>query len=123
MARHNDLGKWGEQVAREYLITRGYTIVKHDNREGHYEIDLIAIKGNRIVFVEVKTRIDGSFDPLDAITPQKIRRICSAANAYVIRYNYPHEVQFDVITVVGSPDASYKVEHIPDAFQPPLRTY
>ena len=44
MARHNDLGAWGESIAREYLITRGYTIIEHDKRMGHYEIDIIALK-------------------------------------------------------------------------------
>ncbi len=123
MARHNDLGQWGETVAREYLITRGYTIIEQDTRSGHYEIDIIALKGNRIIFVEVKTRLAGSFDPLEAITQQKISRICRAADSYVVRYNYPHEVQFDVIAVTGSPETGYKIEHIPDAFQPPLRSY
>ena len=71
MARHNDLGAWGESIAREYLITRGYTIIEHDKRMGHYEIDIIALKGNRIIFIEVKTRLAGSFDPLEAITTKK----------------------------------------------------
>lgn len=123
MARHNQLGAWGEAIAREYLITRGYTIIEQDTRKGHYEIDIIALKGNRIIFIEVKTRLAGSFDPLDAITVQKINNICRAADAFVRRYNYPHEVQFDVIAVKGSPDTSWEIEHIPDAFDPPLRGY
>lgn len=123
MAQHNDLGQWGEKVAREYLITRGYTIIEQDTRKGHYELDIIAIKGNRIIFVEVKTRSAGSFDPLEAITQQKISRICSAANSFVIHYQYPHEVQFDIIAIVGNPETGYTIEHIPDAFTPPLRGY
>lgn len=123
MAQHNDLGQWGEKVAREYLITRGYTIVEQDTRKGFYELDIIAIKGNRIIFAEVKTRSAGSFDPLEAITPQKISRICSAANSFIVQYQYPHEVQFDIIAVIGNPQAGHKIEHIPDAFVPPLRGY
>jgi putative endonuclease len=123
MAQHNELGAWGEKVAREYLIVKGYTIVEKDTRRGHFEVDVIALKDNRIIFVEVKTRTSGSFDPLDAITPQKIRNICRAANSYVRIYNYHHEVQFDVIAIVGSPDGGYEIEHIPDAFQPPLSGY
>lgn len=80
MARHNDLGAWGENIAREYLITRGYTIIEHDTRMGHYEIDIIALKGNRIIFIEVKTRLSGSFDPLEAITPKKIMHIHLSEN-------------------------------------------
>ena len=44
MAQHNDLGKWGEELAREYLIINGYTLVATDNRNGHFEIDIIALK-------------------------------------------------------------------------------
>lgn len=56
MADHNDFGAWGERIAREYLITKGYTIIDYDTRKGFFEIDIIALKDNRIVFVEVKTR-------------------------------------------------------------------
>ena len=42
-----------------------------------------------------------------------------AANAYVIAHNIPHEVQFDIITIIGTPD-DYILEHIPDAFSAPL---
>ena len=123
MARHNDLGAWGESIAREYLITRGYTIIEHDKRMGHYEIDIIALKGNRIIFIEVKTRLAGSFDPLEAITTKKISNICRAADSFVKQYNYPHEVQFDIIAITGSPDTSCEIEHIPDAFVPPIGGY
>lgn len=123
MASHNELGKWGEQIAREYLITNGYTIVEHDTREGHFEVDFIVMKGNRIIFIEVKTRSTDFVDPLKAVTPQKIKRICTAANTFVRRYNIPHEVQFDIIAVTGSPDGTHELLHIPDAFRPPLRGY
>ena len=45
-----------------------------------------------------------------------------AANAFVNHYNVPHEVQFDIITITGTQD-NYKIEHYPDAFYPPLRSY
>ena len=120
MAQHNDLGKWGEELAREYLIINGYTLVATDNRNGHFEIDIIALKDDRIIFVEVKTRGNGSSDPLDAITPQKIRRLCSAASSYVKQFNFLHKVQFDIITIIGDSNC-HKLTHYPDAFRPPLR--
>ena len=120
MAQHNELGKLGEKLACEYLIVNGYTLVDQDNRNGHFEVDIIALKDDRIVFVEVKTRTEGSGDPLDAITPQKIKRLCTAANRYVKQHNYLHKVQFDIITVICKGD-SHKLTHYPDAFRPPLR--
>lgn len=119
MAQHNETGRWGEELACEKLITKGYTISQRNMRIGHYELDIIAFKGNRIIFIEVKTRTNPNNDPLDAIDNKKIARMARAANAYVIAYNIPHEVQFDIITITGTPD-NYTLEHIPDAFTPPL---
>ncbi len=124
MARHNELGKWGEQLAVDLLVTKGYAIVERNWRAGNLEVDIVAMKDNRIVFVEVKTRSSGFVDPLDAIDRRRISRIVRAANSYVKAYNIPHEVQFDVIIIIGAPEGgdTPQIEHIPDAFLPPLRT-
>ena len=124
MARHNELGKWGEQLAVDLLVTKGYAIVERNWRAGNLEVDIVAMKDNRIVFVEVKTRSSEFVDPLDAIDRRRVSRIVRAANSYVKAYNIPHDVQFDVIIIIGTPEGvdSPQIEHIPDAFLPPLRT-
>ena len=122
MATHNVTGKWGEQLACDLLVTKGYAIVERNWRSGHYEIDIVAMKGQYIVFVEVKTREDDIVDPLDSIDAKKIQRICRAADVYIRANNIPHEAQFDIITIIGDTD-NYRIEHIPDAFLPPLKTY
>lgn len=121
MAQHNETGHWGEELACEKLITDGYAICQRNFRIGHYELDIIAMKGNRIVFVEVKTRTNLNSDPIEAIDNKKILRMVRAANTYVTAFDIPHEVQFDIITIVGTPD-NYTLEHIPDAFMAPLTT-
>lgn len=120
MARHNDTGAWGENVAREFLIGKGYAIVDTNVHLGHNELDIVAMLGDRIVFVEVKTRLNDDFDPLEAIDRKKILHLSRAADAYVRAYNIPHEVQFDVIVVTGAPDTEPHITHYPDAFMPPL---
>lgn len=124
MARHNELGKWGEQLAVDLLVTKGYAIVERNWRAGNLEVDIVAMKDNRIVFVEVKTRSSEFVDPIDAIDRRRVSRIVRAANSYVKAYNIPHEVQFDVIIIIGAPESGNmpQIEHIPDAFLPPLRT-
>lgn len=124
MARHNDLGKWGEQLAVDMLVTKGYAIAERNWRTGDMEIDIVAMKGARIVFVEVKTRSDNGFDPADAVDRRRMMRMVRAADSYVRSHGIPHEVQFDVVFVVGSPagDVPPRIEHIEDAFLPPLRT-
>ena len=48
MADHNELGKWGESVAREFLLTQGYAISGENIRIAGSEIDFIAMKDDNI---------------------------------------------------------------------------
>ena len=76
MAKHNELGKWGEDFAAEYLKEQGYVIRDRDWHCGKRDIDLVAISADltTIVFVEVKTRTsDEVSEPADAVNKQKIR--------------------------------------------------
>ena len=91
-------------------------------RMGHYEVDIIAMKDNRIIFAEVKTRADGYCDPMEAIDRKKIAHMVASADVYMRSHDFPHEAQFDVFGIVGSPE-DYKMEHIADAFFPPLKSY
>lgn len=124
MAQHNNLGKWGEQLAADLLVTKGYAIAARNWRAGNLEIDIVAMKGSRIVFVEVKTRMGDFDEALRAIDRRREMRMVRAANSYVKAFNLPHEVQFDVVIVVGDPMGGTlpRIEHIEDAFLPPLRT-
>lgn len=122
MARHNETGRWGEDIAAEYLAANGYAIADRNWRCGHYEIDIIAYKGSRIIFVEVKTRSDNDEDPLEAVDKDKTSRLIRAAVVYINTYEIDHEIQFDLIAINGT-SSDYTIEHIPDAFIPPLKTY
>ncbi len=117
MADHNDLGLWGEQVAREYLIARGYAVAGENTRYGGVEIDFIAMRDDIICFVEVKTRRTDYVDPLEAVDRRKRARLVRAADAYMRDFAIPLQPQFDIILVIGTPE-KYRIEHIPDAFFP-----
>ena len=52
MAAHNELGQWGENLAAEYLCSKGYVIIDRDWRSGHRDLDIIAEDGDVVVFVE-----------------------------------------------------------------------
>lgn len=123
MAEHNRLGKWGEDVTVEYLIKEGYAIVERNWRVNKLEIDIIASKGRTIAFVEVKTRrSQDGMNPLQAMTPAKIRNLVSAANSYLRTSRTPLSPRFDVAIIIGD-QLKYSFEYIADAFRPPLRTY
>lgn len=119
MARHNSTGSWGEQIASELLTSKGYAILHRNWRSGHYELDIVAMKDSRIVFVEVKTRSSDFLDPTHAIDRKKIMRIIRSADSYINSFNIPHEYQFDIINIIGTQE-EYTVEHIPDAFLAPI---
>lgn len=123
MAAHNDLGKWGEHKAEEFLRGRAYRIVERNWRYGHRDIDIVAAKDDVLVIVEVKTRRNNLFtEPEDAVDWQKIRSLSVAANAFVKRYRIDMEVRFDVITVIGDIEGECQINHIEDAFLPiPIR--
>lgn len=119
MASHNELGKWGEQKAEEYLIAKGYRIVECNWRYGRRDIDIIAAIGTTLVFVEVKTRSRNLFtEPVDAIDKQKILSLSLAANAFIKRYRVNADIRFDVISIVGTNNDNCIINHIEDAFLP-----
>ncbi len=120
MATHNLLGKAGEDAVTEYLERNGYAIRDRNWRKNHLELDIVAVKDNELVVVEVKTRSNTNYiQPQDAVNWQKIRRIVVAADAYIKHFDLDIPVRFDIITVVGRP-GTFKIEHIRNAFYPPL---
>ena len=123
MARHNELGKWGEQYAADYLQSIGYDIIERDWRIGHRDIDIIARTGDgtTVVFVEEKTRTsDVVTKPDDAVDIKKIRNIGYAANNYIKTKGIVDEVRFDIISIIGNNKENAQLEHIIEAFNPCL---
>ena len=123
MARHNELGKAGEDFAASYLEHAGYGIIERDWRQGSRDIDIVARTedGTMVVFVEVKTRSsDAIVRPEDAVDARKIRNLGRAADAYVKERAIWDELRFDLINIVGTAPENFKLEHIIDAFNPLL---
>lgn len=123
MAQHNELGKWGEEMAIRYLQNKGYIVIERDYKVGRMDLDIIATDedGTETIFVEVKTRTwDDVMDPVYAVDRKKIRNIGKCANAYIKSLNLNTEIRFDIITIVGDNETNMNIEHIEDAFNPCL---
>lgn len=120
MAEHNILGEKGEEIARKFLIENDYEI-RHSN--WYYrkkEIDIISLKNDLLVVVEVKTRSNDYFEnPKEAVTRKKQKFIINATDAYINEFDLHHEVRFDIIAITII-NGKTKIEHIKDAFQPSL---
>lgn len=122
MAEHNSLGRWGEDIAIQYLASKGYVIRETNWRLEHLEIDIVAELDQRIVFVEVKTRRSATNDPIKAIDSAKQNNLLRAANAYAKFTRCRRGIQIDLIAIVGD-QHNYTIEHIPDFVRPKLKTY
>lgn len=97
-------GRRGEDLAHRYLRRKGFIIVARNYRlaAGEAEADLIARDGDKLVFVEVKSRVRDDFGPPErAIGEEKCRHLLRVAREYSRKTGTPWErVRFDVVTVV-----------------------
>jgi len=112
MAKHNETGKIGENIALNFLIKKGFEAICQNYRKKWGEIDIVAKKDKVIHFVEVKTvnrkSWGGKFEqeintyrPEDNMHPWKIKRLQKAIQTYILE-KHPNEDldwQFDLVCV------------------------
>ena len=111
-----EVGKIGEQMTARYLTDKGYIILEHNYRRGHLEIDLIALDGDELVIVEVKSRAyDNILQPEAAVDHKKRQALIRLANEYVKSHNRKENVRFDIITVV-SKEGGAEIKHLKNAY-------
>ena len=116
MAQHNELGIKGEQLAVDFLLKKGYTIVERNYRFQKAEVDIIAKQEGILAIVEVKTRSSIDFgNPQDFVKPKQIQRLVKAVDEYVNVNDLDVEVRFDIIAIVKT-KKGYAVEHLENAF-------
>ncbi|MFD2908714.1 YraN family protein [Flavobacterium ardleyense] len=116
MAEHNDLGKFGEELAVAFLEENGYEILEVNWFFDKSEIDIIAQKGTTLAVVEVKTRSSLEFGlPQEFVKPKKIQLLLKAINEYVIQKDLDLEVRFDIIAI-HKEGKEFVTDHIEDAF-------
>jgi len=110
------LGRWGEDLALDFLKTQGLKILERNFRCPAGEIDIIARSDRQIIFVEVKTRKSEIFGtPQEAVNQRKQTQIIRVAQWYLEQNPANLQPRFDVLAIrtgEGKPD----LEHIPDAF-------
>ena len=107
------IGDAGENIAAEFLMKNGYKILNRNFRVKGAEIDIIAIKKNLVVFVEVKARLNLNYGrPSEAVTKAKQRKIAMAAEFFIVKNRLnKNDFRFDVIEILGD-----EINHIENAF-------
>lgn len=116
MAKHNELGKKGEQLAVDFLLKNSYEIVERNYRFDKAEVDIIAKKDETLAIIEVKTRSSIDFgNPQDFVKPKQIQRLVKAVDEYVTVNELDVEVRFDIIAIVKE-GKRFNIEHLENAF-------
>lgn len=117
---HKPLGARGEDAAARFLRRQGCRVVAHGYRDRLGELDLVCVKDQRLVFVEVKTRrSEDAGQPVEAVNTQKQRRVTAAAERFIRRHDLQGiPVQFDVVSVVWPENVKTpKITHYPGAYE------
>ena len=100
MATHNEIGKKGESLAADWLEKSGFTLLHHNWRHSHYEIDIIASRSNMLHFIEVKTRRSNRFGyPEESVSDRKMENLMQAAEEFLYRHPEWKKVQYDVLSI------------------------
>lgn len=117
-------GADGEDAAAAFLRKQGWLIVERNSRLGRGELDIVALDGDALVFVEVKARAQphkSAFSPFDSVGHQKQRQLRSLGSRWLgerggaLLSRAPREIRFDLIGVVVT-GGQTTIKHIRDAF-------
>ena len=113
------LGNKGEEIALKYLQQKNYQIIEQNFSCKWGEIDLIALKNNKLYFIEVKTRTSlKKGRPEEAINRRKFQSLTRTVHIYLNKYQlHTHPWQVDVLAILLDNAARRaKIKHIPNVY-------
>ncbi|MGA1980492.1 MAG: YraN family protein [Sedimentisphaerales bacterium] len=119
LADRKKLGRWGERRCESFLKKKGFKKLARNFSCKRGEIDLVMVDTDgAVVFVEVKTRADETFEPAESvITAAKKTRMNRAARYFLATHNIQDRpFRFDVVTVVLGQSGSAQIKHYENAF-------
>lgn len=115
MRPKDELGRRGEGIAAEFLVSSGMQVLERNWRCGLGEVDIVARDGPEFVIVEVKTRSSRAYGhPFEAITPDKLRRLHHLAAAWAAEHvvGAARRPRVDVVGIVYPRYGEPCVEHL-----------
>ena len=109
MSTRKETGALGEKIAAEFLTGKGFEIIQMNYLRPWGEIDIIALRGDTVRFVEVKSvsresiidisRENNSYRPEEMVHGSKLRKVARTAEMYMNEKNDPRDYQIDVVAV------------------------
>jgi putative endonuclease len=119
MSRYKkDLGVYGENLACQFLIKRGYIIIDRNFSSKYGEIDIFATHPKELetlCAIEVKTRISSNFgQPEEAVTPNKIKRLHDTACSYFFQNKIEDKVfRLDIVSIfIDQTTKKARIKHL-----------
>jgi putative endonuclease len=113
------VGRFGEQLAADRMAADGLVLLERNWRCTDGELDIVAVEGDSVVFVEVKTRSSLALgDPAEAVSPAKAARLRRLALRWLAEHPDRHwsALRFDVVAIVRCAPGGPTVRHIRGAF-------
>lgn len=100
MAKHNETGRLGEDLAHEWLLAQGFELLHRNWKYSYYELDAIASKEGVLHFIEVKTRTTDTYGhPEEDVTAKKLKRLMNAGEEYLAQNPEWKRVQYDILSI------------------------
>ncbi len=114
MAVKDAVGRYGEDLAARRLEALGWRVLSRNWRCRLGELDIVAVDGAELVFVEVKTRRSDAFGgALAAVTPNKLRRLRLLAGQWLAEHDGPHHgIRIDVVAVTLQDAGAPVLDHV-----------
>jgi putative endonuclease len=113
-------GQRGEQLAAAHFERLGYRVLARNHRTRYGELDLVVYDGEHLVFVEVKTRRDGSGEPWENLHELKRSQVRRMAIAWLTEANdrpFGADLRFDAVGILLDRDGELvRLEHLEAAF-------
>ena len=112
---HLDFGAQGEQIAADYLAKKGWRLLGRNIVIGRGELDIVAMDGDELVVVEVRTRRIGKLTPAElSVGPHKLRNLIKTGRRYVDRARFGGNWRIDVVAVTEDEKGRKTVELFSD---------
>ncbi len=114
MRAKDAVGRYGERVAEAFLVERGWQVLDRNWRGQSGELDIVALDGDDLVVVEVKTRTGNGFGhPAEAVTAAKLARLRRLAGQWLASHDIrPRGMRIDVIAVHAGGQGGARIEHL-----------
>jgi putative endonuclease len=117
MAEHNDSGRLAEQLAADWLVSKGYELLDTYYRHGHAEIDLIMSHRGLLIFIEVKYRSGTGFGYAEEfVDSTKKKLLVKAADHYIHEKDWHKDIRFDIVGVYKDRNGIFNFRQFEDAF-------